>query len=79
MMSGMKHLMGRPVFPGETPLFAKAAYCMTSVLLHSVHTQQKVATTGFTLHLHEPFPHYIRRNVEADLIMGASSFTAVMS
>ena len=28
-----------------------------------------VPITGFTMHLHEPFPHYIRENVETDLIM----------
>lgn len=69
MKRSMNRRIGWHLFPGETPLFVKAAFCMLSVLLHSVHTQQKVATTGFTLHLHEPFPHYIRRNMETDLIM----------
>ena len=48
------------------------------MLVHGLYRQQKVEnaraeatvpTTGFTLHLHEPFAHYIRQKVEIDLIM----------
>lgn len=51
---------------------------MLEMLVHCLYRQQKegsaraeatVPITGFTLHLHEPFPHYIRQKVEINLIM----------